>query len=224
MPNKIPIISGGFAGFRYMCFTRRRTTMSIMPSFEQDRRAVLRLTMLGAAAFAAAAGQSHAQSATREIAVERLSVLSAKPFEAVVSAFESSVSRPDLNDFMPELRKAQTFEDLKKVVQRAVGKYDLMEFARFDLGFVNGKAAGGQTNSLRFLVGNPLIMNEIAKHVPDAGSYTPATVLIDQRADGVHLSYDRMASLLAPYANADALKVARDLDGKIETILSAAAG
>jgi hypothetical protein len=33
---------------------------------------------------------------------------------------------------------------------------------------------------------------------------------VDERADGVHLSYDRMASLLAPYNNRDALEVARD--------------
>ena len=36
----------------------------------------------------------------------------------------------------------------------------------------------------------------MAKHVPDAGSYAPVTVLVDERADGVHLSYDKMASLL----------------------------
>jgi hypothetical protein len=33
------------------------------------------------------------------------------------------------------------------------------------------------------------------------------------------LSYDRMASLLAPYGNADALAVARDLDSKVENLL-----
>jgi len=49
----------------------------------------------------------------------------------------------------------------------------------------------------------------MVKHVPDAGSYAPVTVLVDERADGVHLSYDRMASLLAPYENLDALEVAR---------------
>jgi hypothetical protein len=35
----------------------------------------------------------------------------------------------------------------------------------------------------------------------------------------VHLSYDTMASLLAPYGNSDALAVARDLDLKIENLL-----
>jgi len=59
--------------------------------------------------------------------------------------------------------------------------------------------------------------------VPDAGSYAPVTVLVDERGDGVHLSYDKMASLLAPYRNADATAVARDLDSKIENLLQEAA-
>ena len=66
-------------------------------------------------------------------------------------------------------------------------------------------------------------MKEMAKHVPDAGSYAPVTVLVDERADGVHLSYDRMASLLAPYENRDALEVARNLDRKIGDLLREAA-
>jgi hypothetical protein len=60
--------------------------------------------------------------------------------------------------------------------------------------------------------------------VPDAGSYAPVTILIDERADGVHLSYDRMASFLAPYGNPKALKIAQDLDSKVEALLTAAAG
>jgi len=51
---------------------------------------------------------------------------------------------------------------------------------------------------IRLLIGNPLIMKEMAKHVPDAGSCAPITVLVDERPNGVHLSYDKMTSLLAP--------------------------
>jgi uncharacterized protein (DUF302 family) len=72
---------------------------------------------------------------------------------------------------------------------------------------------------MRFLVGNPLIMRQMVKVVPAAGSYAPVTILIAERADGVHLSYDRMTSFLAPYGNADALKVAQTLDAKIEALL-----
>jgi hypothetical protein len=76
---------------------------------------------------------------------------------------------------------------------------------------------------IRFVIGNPLIMRQMAQHVPDAGSYAPVTILIDERPDGVHLSYDRMASFLAPYQNAAALNVARELDAKVEAMLASAA-
>jgi hypothetical protein len=66
-------------------------------------------------------------------------------------------------------------------------------------------------------------MKEMAKSVPDAASYAPVTILVDERADGVHLSYDSMASLIAPYGSQAALAVARDLDAKIETLLQKAA-
>ncbi len=42
-------------------------------------------------------------------------------------------------------------------------------------------------------------------------------ILIDERHDGVHLSYDRMACLLAPYGSTEAFAVARDLDSKSRT-------
>jgi hypothetical protein len=82
------------------------------------------------------------------------------------------------------------------------------------------KETGSNTPKIvRFVIGNPLIMKGMAKHVPDAGSYAPVTILIDERPNGVHLSYDRMASFLAPYGNAEALAVARELDSKIERLL-----
>ena len=57
----------------------------------------------------------------------------------------------------------------------------------------------------------------------DAGSYAPVTILIDERPDGTHISYDRMASFLESYGNEEALKVARDLDAKVEKLLVTAA-
>jgi hypothetical protein len=66
-------------------------------------------------------------------------------------------------------------------------------------------------------------MKQMAEHVPDTASYAPVTILIDEREDGVHLTYDLMASFLAPYGNLAALKVARDLDAKVQALLTAAA-
>ena len=99
-----------------------------------------------------------------------------------------------------------------------------MEFTRFDLGEILRKEHGKEApKSLRLVAGNPLIMKQIVEHVPDAGSYAPVTILIDERADGVHLSYDRMASFLGAYGSPEALKVARELDAKVEGLLTTAA-
>jgi uncharacterized protein (DUF302 family) len=156
-----------------------------------------------------------------KVEVERFSITSSKPFDAVVAALKSAVGQPDMVEFFKATRTAKSFPDLERVVQSGLGPTDLMLFAEFDLGDFLRRETGSKTpNSMRFLVGNPLIMKEMVKHVPDAGSYAPVTVLIDERADGVHLSYDRMESYLLPYGSADALAVARNLDAKITTLLS----
>ncbi|MCU1274526.1 MAG: hypothetical protein JWO48_1957 [Bryobacterales bacterium] len=130
-----------------------------------------------------------------------------------------------MGEFSKKVAAARTYDELENVIHPALGKYELMEFDRFDIGMVLAKALGsGAPKSLRLVVGNPLIMQAMARHVPDAGSYAPVTLLIDERADGVHLSYDAMASLLAPYENPEALQVARDLDAKVGKLLAEAAG
>ena len=53
-------------------------------------------------------------------------------------------------------------------------------------------------------------MRRMVVHVPDAASYAPVTILVDERPDGIHLSYDTMASYLASYGSSDALEVAVD--------------
>lgn len=161
---------------------------------------------------------------TRPVNVERWSVTSAESFETIVARMEQEIGRPEMSVFWQKAAAAGTLVELEGVVNDSIGPVGLMEFVRFDLGGILRKEPGAKAGkSLRLVIGNPLIMREMAKHVPDAGSYAPVTVLIDERQDGVHLSYDRMASLLSPYGNSEALKVALDLDGKIEALLTRAA-
>lgn len=155
-----------------------------------------------------------------KVEVERLSLTSAKPFDAVVAAFKSAIGQPDIVEFFKASRAADSFPELERVVQGALGRTGFMLFAEFDLGAVLRLEFSSKTpSSMRFVVGNPLIMKEMVKHVPDAGSYAPVTILIDERSDGVHLSYDRMESYLLPYGSTEALAVARNLDAKITTLL-----
>jgi hypothetical protein len=161
---------------------------------------------------------------TLEVRVRRVSVISSRSFEEVVRRLTENIGRPDMHAFQQALGAAKTAAELEAVVQGAIGASELMEFARLDAGEVLRKERGGQgPHLLRLLVGNPIIMKSMARTVLDAASYAPVTILVAERADGVHLSYDLMASLLAPYESEPALAVASDLDAKIESLLATAA-
>jgi aliphatic nitrilase len=161
---------------------------------------------------------------TREIRVRRLTFVSPRPFDEIVRRLTATIGRADIGAFHGAITSATTVAELEKVVHGAIGSSELMEFARFDAGEVLRKSQDGQgPKILRLVVGNPLIMREMAKTVPDAAAYAPVTILVDERADGVHLSYDSLESLLAPYGSQSALAVARDLDVKVESLLKTAA-
>jgi uncharacterized protein (DUF302 family) len=161
---------------------------------------------------------------TIEVSVRRFSAVSSRSFGEIVARLTATIGKPDMNAFHNAVTAARTLADLEEVVQGALGSSQLMEFVRFDAGEVLRKERGGKgPQILRLVVGNPLIMKEMAKTVPDAAAYAPVTILVDERADGVHLSYDSMASLIAPYGNQEALGVAGDLDAKVESLIKAAA-
>jgi len=158
---------------------------------------------------------------TKRINVERVSVTSRKSLQDVLSKFDAAVGHPNIEEFWKRVAAARTRPEMESFIQSALGPSGFMEFARFDHGGVVHKGeTAGHPRVFRLVIGNPLIMREMVKQVPDAGSYAPVTILIDERPDGVHMSYDRMASLLAPYENAEALRVAKDLDAKVEALLA----
>jgi uncharacterized protein (DUF302 family) len=128
--------------------------------------------------------------AITKIEVERVSVISSKPFEAVVEALKAAVGRPDMIEFTNASKRAQTFTELKSVVQRSLGKAGLMLFMELDQGAVIRKETGMDTPKIvRLIIGNPLIMKEMAKRVPDSGPYAPVTIL-RFLAEGTHDAHD----------------------------------
>jgi uncharacterized protein (DUF302 family) len=159
-----------------------------------------------------------------QIAVERWSLVSPKPFAEIVAALDAALGHPDMREFGMNVMKAGSWQELEHVVRAAIGRSGFMEFTRFNLGQILQKEQGAFAPQIqRIVLGNPLIMKQMAEHVHDAASYAPVTVLIDERPDGVHISYDRMASYLASYGNLAALEVARELDLKVEHLLTKAA-
>jgi len=157
----------------------------------------------------------------KQLNVERVSYISQKPFSKVLEALDAAVGHPKMDEMWQKLFKADTVADVEEIMRSCVGSSGLIEFLRFNHGdIVYKEKTGSKPGIVRLVVGNPSIMRRMAEHVPDAGSYAPVTILIDERSDGVHLTYDRMASFLATYENERALKVARELDAKVEGMLA----
>ena len=159
-----------------------------------------------------------------EFTVERWSVVSPKPFADVIAAIDAVIGHPDMREFAARVGAAAGWQELEEVINTFIGPSGFMEFARFNLGQILSKAQGASAPKIvRIVLGNPLVMKQMAEHVHDVASYAPVTVLIDERPDGVHLSYDKMASYLASYGNLAALEVARSLDTKVEHLLTVSA-
>lgn len=132
---------------------------------------------------------------TIEVQLRRFSVVSSRPFEEIVRRLTATIGHPDMNAFHSAVAAARTVADLEAVVQGVIGSSDLMEFVRFDAGEVLRKERGGQGPKIvRLVVGNPLVMKEMVKTVPDAASYAPVTILVDERADGVAQATSPMRS------------------------------
>src|SRR6266550_2239317 len=110
----------------------------------------------------------------RKIEVERFSLTSSKPFEKVLAAISEAVGHPDMAEFWKSTHTAESVAELERAVKPVLGRTGLMQFVAFDHGAIIRKGTGRDApRNVRLVIGNPLIMKEMAKHVPDAGSYAP---------------------------------------------------
>ncbi len=135
----------------------------------------------------------------QDVHVQRVSIVTTGPFEAVVARIDGAIGHPDMAAFRKSFSTAQDEAEMGKIVALVTQPNGLMEFTRFDLGEVLQKENGTtKPRILRIVASNPLIMKEMVKHVVDAGPYAPVTILIEEHPDSVRISYDRMASYIAP--------------------------
>src|SRR5258708_33341781 len=96
---------------------------------------------------------------TRRIEIERFSVISSKPFEAVLAALKAAVGHPDMAEFAKAVKGAQTFGELEDSGRRGLGETGVMMFMELDHGAILRKETGLDTpRVVRLLIGNPLII------------------------------------------------------------------
>ena len=160
----------------------------------------------------------------REVRVRRHVFDTERPVSEVLDGIYGGISRPDIGALLGQLAACRTYEEFTALVRAAQGSAGLMLFLQLDLDTplsLDPDAGSHRGRRLvRVIAGNPVTMGQMTRDVPDAGSYAPVTLLVEQTpAGGTRVGYDSVASALAPYGDAAASRVAEDLDAEVLTLL-----
>jgi uncharacterized protein (DUF302 family) len=163
-----------------------------------------------------------------DVLVRRHVIDSDRPVADVLAGIFGGISRPDIGALFSKLDASTSYEQFSSLVRQAQGSAGLMLFLQLDLDAAlaldpRATAQAGR-RLIRLIAGNPVTMGEMTRHVPDAGSYAPVTILIQETQEGTQIAYDTVASTLAPYHDAAASQVARRLDTEVLGLLRRVTG
>ena len=152
-----------------------------------------------------------------------------RPFSAVLDGVFGGISRPDVEALFSKLAASTSYEQFSSLVEEAQGSAGLMRFLQLDLDSaltLDPQAPDWTGRRLvRLIAGNPVTMGQMTRHVADAGSYAPVTILIQERPDGgTRVAYDSVVSAIAPYHDPAASQVAEQLDTEVLGLLRQATG
>jgi len=151
-----------------------------------------------------------------EVSVRRHVFDSERPFASVLDGIFGGISQPDIGLLFSKLAASTSYEEFSSLVTQAQGSAGLIRFWQLDLDHAVTLGPQAQDRAgrrlVRLIAGNPVTMGEMTRHVADAGSYAPVTILI-------RVAYDSVASAIAPYHDATASEVAQRLDTEVLRLL-----
>ncbi|HJY68467.1 MAG TPA: hypothetical protein VJ254_17220 [Streptosporangiaceae bacterium] len=163
-----------------------------------------------------------------DIPVRRHVLSSERPFQVVLDGIFGGISQPDIGALFAKLAATTSYEECSALVRQAQGSAGLIRFLHLDDDHVlalDPQAHQAGCRLVRLIAGNPVTMGQMTRHVADAGSYAPVTILIQELPDGgTRVAYDSVASQIAPYHDAAASQVAQRLDTEVLTLLHEVTG
>jgi hypothetical protein len=163
-----------------------------------------------------------------DVTLRRHVFSSERPFQAVLGGIFAGISQPDIAALFGKLAASTSFAEFTSLVREAQGSAGLMRFLQLDLDnalALDPQAHQGGRRLVRLIAGNPVTMGQMTRHVPDAGSYAPVTILIEELpGGGTRVAYDTVASAIAPYGDPAAAQVAEHLDTEVLGLLHQATG
>ena len=164
-----------------------------------------------------------------EVLVRRHVIVTERPFQAVLDGIYGGISQPDIEVLFSKLTASTSYEQLSSLVRQAQGSAGLIRFLQLDLDEVltlDPQAPDWTGRRLvRLIAGNQVTMGQLTRHVADAGSYAPVTILVEELPDGrTRVAYDSVVSEIARYHDTAASQVAEHLDTEVLDLLRQVTG
>ena len=159
------------------------------------------------------------------LAVRRHVIVGARPFQDVMDAIYPATRRPDLAGLVRQLAVATSCDQFSALVTQPQGRAGLMRFLELELdtALALDPRAADKHRLVRLIAGNPVTMGQMTRTLPDAGSYAPVTILIQELpGGGTRIAYDSVVSAIEGYGDPESLKVAEHLDDEVLTLLRSA--
>ena len=143
-------------------------------------------------------------------------------YDALVTAFERELGRWEPTSGAALAERRAPWSEIEREVDRMAGPHGLMIFYRADQGAITSLSGRPKRCSL-YLVGNPVIANEITDIDLRAGFYVPFRVcLYDSGAPGgASIAFDRPSSFLALLGRPELDAIGSLLDQKIDAVVAA---
>jgi hypothetical protein len=124
-----------------------------------------------------------------EVLMRRHVFDSEQPFASVLDGIFGGISQPGIGQLFSKLAVSTSYEQVSTLVRQAQGSVGLMRFLQLDLDSaltLDPQAPDWTGRRLvRLIAGNPVTMGQMTRHVADAGSYAPVTILIQERLTAI---------------------------------------
>jgi len=151
--------------------------------------------------------------------------VSSRPFEEVVTAFESAVGSVEDIGFPELLAATKSAEEFEASVHSREGTSGFMRFLTVDHGAWLARI-GLNARARMYTIGNPLIAQTMLEHEIAAGLNVPVRLMIyeDAVSRTTRLAYDLPSSLMSGLQNEKVTAAAKTLDAKLIALAIHATG
>lgn len=159
-----------------------------------------------------------------KITVDHVTLTTQRPFDEVVSSFESQVGSAEKNGLSAMADSATDKADFEKRVTATLGPSGFTRFITFDHG--QWAALEGHPHKLRmYIIGNPLIAITMIRHNIEAGLDVPVRIAIYETAGGeTRFVYNKPSTLMSSLKNAELYEAALKLDAKMLALAESSTG